>query len=123
MTVLLTAAADLGVPEYRVAEDGPDHLKEFTATAVVAGQERGSGQGRTKKEAEQRAAEHAGEHRHAHGVPHLRAGAERHHERYHTHDERERRHDDRPQPLPARQHRGLEARHPLTLQLPGGLDD
>ncbi len=55
----LTAGADLGVPEYRVAEDGPDHLKEFTATAVIAGEARGSGQGRTKKEAEQRAAEAA----------------------------------------------------------------
>ncbi len=55
----LTAAADLGVPEYRVVEDGPDHLKEFTATAVIAGRERGVGQGRTKKEAEQRAAEAA----------------------------------------------------------------
>jgi len=55
----LTAAADLGVPEYRVAEDGPDHLKEFTATAVIAGMDRGCGQGRTKKEAEQRAAEAA----------------------------------------------------------------
>jgi ribonuclease-3 len=55
----LTAAADLGVPEYRVAEEGPDHLKEFTATAVIAGLERGRGQGRTKKEAEQRAAEAA----------------------------------------------------------------
>ncbi|HEU0086663.1 MAG TPA: ribonuclease III, partial [Pseudonocardiaceae bacterium] len=28
----LTAARGLGVPEYRVVEDGPDHLKEFTAT-------------------------------------------------------------------------------------------
>ncbi|MGH3978473.1 MAG: ribonuclease III [Pseudonocardiaceae bacterium] len=55
----LTAASDLGVPEYRVAEEGPDHLKEFTATVVVAAQDRGSGQGRTKKEAEQRAAEAA----------------------------------------------------------------
>ena len=55
----LTAAADHGVPEYRVAEDGPDHLKEFTATAVIAGTDRGRGQGRTKKEAEQRAAEAA----------------------------------------------------------------
>jgi ribonuclease III len=53
----LTASADLGVPEYRIAEDGPDHLKEFTATAVVAGRELGSGIGRTKKEAEQKAAE------------------------------------------------------------------
>jgi ribonuclease III len=53
----LTAAAGLGVPEYRIAEDGPDHLKTFTATAVVAGRELGSGEGRTKKEAEQKAAE------------------------------------------------------------------
>ncbi|MGH3986673.1 MAG: ribonuclease III [Pseudonocardiaceae bacterium] len=53
----LTASNELGVPEYRVVEDGPDHLKEFTATAVIAGVERGTGQGRTKKEAEQRAAE------------------------------------------------------------------
>jgi ribonuclease-3 len=53
----LTAAAELGVPEYRIAETGPDHLKVFTATAVVAGRDLGSGEGRTKKEAEQRAAE------------------------------------------------------------------
>jgi ribonuclease III len=53
----LTAAGGLGVPEYRIAEDGPDHLKTFTATAVVAGRELGSGEGRTKKEAEQKAAE------------------------------------------------------------------
>jgi ribonuclease III len=53
----LTAAADLGVPEYRIAEDGPDHLKIFSATAVVGGRELGSGEGRTKKEAEQKAAE------------------------------------------------------------------
>ncbi|GEL19286.1 ribonuclease 3 [Pseudonocardia asaccharolytica DSM 44247 = NBRC 16224] len=53
----LTAASDLGVPEYRIAEEGPDHLKVFTATAVVGGRELGSGDGRTKKEAEQKAAE------------------------------------------------------------------
>jgi len=53
----LTAAADFGVPEYRITEEGPDHLKTFTATAVVAGRELGSGAGRTKKEAEQKAAE------------------------------------------------------------------
>jgi ribonuclease-3 len=53
----LTAAVGLGVPEYRVQETGPDHRKEFTATAVVAGEERGTGDGRTKKEAEQKAAE------------------------------------------------------------------
>jgi ribonuclease-3 len=53
----LTAAAELGVPEYRITETGPDHLKVFTATAVVAGRDLGSGEGRTKKEAEQKAAE------------------------------------------------------------------
>jgi ribonuclease III len=53
----LTAASDLGVPEYRIAEEGPDHSKVFTATAVVAGRDLGSGDGRTKKEAEQKAAE------------------------------------------------------------------
>jgi ribonuclease III len=53
----LTASADLGVPEYRITEEGPDHLKTFTATAIVAGRELGSGDGRTKKEAEQKAAE------------------------------------------------------------------
>jgi ribonuclease-3 len=53
----LTAASELGVPEYRIAEDGPDHLKTFTAVAVVSGRELGTGVGRTKKEAEQKAAQ------------------------------------------------------------------
>ncbi len=53
----LTAASDLGVPEYRITEDGPDHLKTFTAAAVVSGRELGTGVGRTKKEAEQKAAQ------------------------------------------------------------------
>ena len=53
----LTASADLGVPEYRITEDGPDHLKVFTATAVVSRRQLGTGEGRTKKEAEQKAAE------------------------------------------------------------------
>ena len=52
----LTAATGRGVPEYRMAEEGPDHAKEFTATAVIAGDDLGSGTGRTKKEAEQKAA-------------------------------------------------------------------
>ncbi|SDM95417.1 ribonuclease III [Allokutzneria albata] len=55
----LTAAAGLGVPEYRVSEEGPDHRKEFTATVVVGGNPQGTGEGRTKKEAEQKAAEAA----------------------------------------------------------------
>lgn len=53
----LTASAGHGVPEYRIDEEGPDHLKMFTATAVVGGRELGTGVGRTKKEAEQKAAE------------------------------------------------------------------
>ncbi|MDN5860509.1 MAG: ribonuclease III [Pseudonocardia sp.] len=53
----LTAAAELGVPEYLISETGPDHLKVFTATSVIGGRELGSGEGRTKKEAEQKAAE------------------------------------------------------------------
>ncbi|MET0235774.1 MAG: ribonuclease III [Kibdelosporangium sp.] len=55
----LCASAGLGVPEYRVEEEGPDHRKEFRATVVVAAQSYGSGDGRTKKEAEQKAAEAA----------------------------------------------------------------
>jgi len=55
----LCAAAGLGVPEYRVEEEGPDHRKEFSATVVVAGRSYGSGDGKTKKEAEQKAAEAA----------------------------------------------------------------
>jgi ribonuclease-3 len=55
----LTAAAGLGVPEYLVDESGPDHRKEFRATVVVAGNGYGAGEGKTKKEAEQKAAEAA----------------------------------------------------------------
>ncbi len=55
----LTAAATLGVPEYRVDEQGPDHRKEFSAHVLVGGEELGTGDGRTKKEAEQKAAEAA----------------------------------------------------------------
>lgn len=44
------------VPDYRIEERGPDHRKEFTATVVLGGRELGSGEGRSKKEAEQRAA-------------------------------------------------------------------
>jgi ribonuclease III len=55
----LTAAEDLGAPEYVVAESGPDHQKSFTAIARVGGRTYGEGEGRTKKEAEQQAAEAA----------------------------------------------------------------
>lgn len=53
----LTANFGLGVPEYRITESGPDHAKWFVATAVVAGEALGKGEGRSKKEAEQQAAE------------------------------------------------------------------
>ncbi len=52
----LTAARGLGVPEYRMTSEGPDHAKEFTATVVVADDDLGIGTGRTKKDAEQKAA-------------------------------------------------------------------
>jgi ribonuclease-3 len=54
------AAQDVGtMPQYRVLEEGPDHAKEFTATVFIAGEAYGSGEGRSKKEAEQRAAREA----------------------------------------------------------------
>jgi ribonuclease-3 len=55
----LAASLALGVPEYVVAESGPDHEKSFEATARLSGQDVGEGAGRSKKEAEQRAAEQA----------------------------------------------------------------
>lgn len=54
------AAARLGtLPEYRITESGPDHAKRFQATVFLAGEEHGSGEGRSKKEAEQAAASEA----------------------------------------------------------------
>ena len=50
------------IPEYRVAERGPDHEKEFTATVFLGGESLGVGVGRSKKEAEQRAAREAFDH-------------------------------------------------------------
>jgi ribonuclease-3 len=52
----LSAARGLGVPEYRVSEEGPDHAKVFAARVLLAGDIHGTGSGRTKKEAEQNAA-------------------------------------------------------------------
>ncbi|NDK91704.1 ribonuclease III [Gordonia desulfuricans] len=52
----LSAERGFGPPQYQISSTGPDHSKEFTATAVVAGEKMGSGVGRTKKEAEQKAA-------------------------------------------------------------------
>jgi ribonuclease-3 len=52
----LSAERGLGVPEYRVTEQGPDHAKIFAARVLLTGLARGEGSGRTKKEAEQNAA-------------------------------------------------------------------
>ncbi|MFZ1361531.1 MAG: ribonuclease III [Candidatus Nanopelagicales bacterium] len=54
-----TTELGLGLPKYQVSEEGPEHDKTFSARAVVAGDEKGVGQGRTKKVAEQIAAEQA----------------------------------------------------------------
>jgi ribonuclease-3 len=53
----LTAARGLGVPGYTIAGSGPDHARRYTAHVVVGGDVLGSGEGVSKKEAEQRAAE------------------------------------------------------------------
>jgi ribonuclease-3 len=55
----LTASGSLGVPEYRVTEEGPDHQKSFHAESMVGSELMGSGRGSSKKEAEQMAAEGA----------------------------------------------------------------
>jgi ribonuclease III len=55
----LAAEHNLGVPEYVIEDEGPDHMKTFTAQVRVAEQLYGNGVGRSKKEAEQAAAETA----------------------------------------------------------------
>jgi ribonuclease-3 len=44
------------LPRYEVHDEGPDHAKRFFAKVFLAGQERGEGEGRSKKQAEQGAA-------------------------------------------------------------------
>jgi ribonuclease-3 len=55
----LAADQSLGVPEYVIEDDGPDHMKTFTAQVRVGDKLYGNGTGRSKKEAEQGAAETA----------------------------------------------------------------
>jgi ribonuclease III len=45
-----------GVPRYEVEGFGPDHARRYLATVYVAGERLGSGEGRSKKDAEQVAA-------------------------------------------------------------------
>jgi ribonuclease III len=46
-----------GVPHYQLESFGPDHARRYLATVYVAGQRLGTGEGRSKKDAEQVAAE------------------------------------------------------------------
>jgi ribonuclease III len=55
----LTAERGLGVPDYLIESEGPDHAKTFTARALVDGRTFQACTGRSKKEAEQVAAETA----------------------------------------------------------------
>lgn len=55
----LAAGHNLGVPEYVIEDEGPDHMKTFTAQVRVGGALYGHGTGRSKKEAEQAAAQTA----------------------------------------------------------------
>ncbi len=47
------------LPVYRVTDSGPDHAKVFEAQVLFSGSQRGRGQGRSKKQAEQMAARDA----------------------------------------------------------------
>ena len=55
----LCAERELGSPEYVIEDEGPDHMKTFTARVRVGQELHGHGVGRSKKEAEQQAAETA----------------------------------------------------------------
>lgn len=55
----LTAARFEVLPKYAVTDTGPDHHKAFTASVSVADETIGHGEGRNKKQAEQRAAREA----------------------------------------------------------------
>jgi ribonuclease-3 len=55
----LTAARFEVLPRYEVSDTGPDHAKTFTASVAIDGEVVGHGEGRNKKQAEQRAAREA----------------------------------------------------------------
>lgn len=52
----LVASRKLPSPEYQISESGPDHDKTFVAVAVVNGESVATGEGKSKREAEQIAA-------------------------------------------------------------------
>lgn len=64
------------LPQYQIAETGPDHAKEFTATVRIAGRQWGVGVGRSKKEAEQAAAANAWDQIVAEDEAHVARGGE-----------------------------------------------
>ena len=52
-----TQAHDMGLPTYRIIEaTGPDHDRHFVAEVVICGRQMATGQGQSKKSAEQMAA-------------------------------------------------------------------
>ena len=53
------ASLDMGSPEYVVTGTGPDHARSYHADVLLGSVVRGTGQGPSKKQAEQRAAEQA----------------------------------------------------------------
>ncbi len=55
----LSAARFDALPRYEVTSEGPDHAKTFTAEVHLDGRLLGRGEGRSKKQAEQRAAREA----------------------------------------------------------------
>lgn len=55
----LTGQHDLELPEYRITDSGPDHAKNFNAEVLINGEALGTGQGSSKKIAEQYAAQEA----------------------------------------------------------------
>lgn len=55
----LSASRHGSLPVYEVTDVGPDHEKTFTATVLVDDSQVGRGEGRSKKQAEQRAAREA----------------------------------------------------------------
>ncbi len=52
-----TIALGLGRPVYTCSEFGPDHAKSFTVTVKIGDEDMGTGEGRSKKQAEQLAAQ------------------------------------------------------------------
>ena len=52
----LTSDLNLSIPEYEITESGPDHDKSFIATVNIGNEKFPSGDGKSKREAEQAAA-------------------------------------------------------------------